>query len=197
MLKNWIIMSDNDESNKNLNGPEDQKDKSDFTENIIKGFSQTILKIKEWRLLAIESLIELDPKNPTHYYEKGNVLVELKRYDEAILEYEKAIEINENDPYFHNNLAYAFSKINRYIEALSEIETAIRLNPKDVICNLTYAEIMSLIDNDYEGIKKISYALNNGLINKAEFLKLVNQEISEDISEKERKLLKKILETFS
>ncbi|MGP6220083.1 tetratricopeptide repeat protein [Caldiplasma sukawensis] len=182
-------MSDNNESNKSLN------DYGDLNDHY--AFSQTILKLKEWTLSAIETQIQLDPDNPSHYFDKGNILVDLKRYDEAIEAYEKAIKLNEKDPYFHNNLAYSFSKLNRFVEAIKEMEIAIKLNPNDKICRLTYSQIMALIDNEYEGMKSISDAVNNGLINREELLEFVNSELSEDISEKERKLLKKIIKAFS
>ena len=139
--------------------------------------------------------IQLNPE-PEYHNITGKILYYVGRYEDALKEYNIAIKINPNKPDYHNNKGSALLKLNLYEEALEELEVAIKINPNNPVYLVNYSEIMALMDNEIEGIKKISDALDNGLINKKELCEVVSNELSENISNKEKDLLIKIMQKY-
>jgi tetratricopeptide (TPR) repeat protein len=77
--------------------------------------------------------IELNPTNPSAYYNLGNLKRKQSRWSEAADEFAKA---NEHAPEnFHSmattGLANAYSKLNRHAEAVQAYELVLSKNPKD------------------------------------------------------------------
>ncbi len=70
-------------------------------------------------------------ENYQYYYDKGNALFELGRYEDAAVNYRKATEINPSFAWAFCNLAGALTEAGRYEEALAAIEKAIAIDPKD------------------------------------------------------------------
>ena len=64
---------------------------------------------------------------------KGIILDELCRFDEAISCFEKAIRLNPNDDYAWNNKGFALFKLNHHEEAISCYDESLKINPKYVI----------------------------------------------------------------
>ncbi|MDE0849256.1 MAG: tetratricopeptide repeat protein, partial [Nitrospinaceae bacterium] len=60
------------------------------------------------------------------YNESGNVLSELKRYDEAIEHYQQAIKIKSNFAEAYNNLANAMRQKGKIKESIAYYNEAIR-----------------------------------------------------------------------
>ena len=75
------------------------------------------------------------------YHNRGNALVTLERYEDALADYEKAIELKPDDPSSHQNTAEAYLVTNRPQEAFEKlIEARSHIdNPKDraTTCYLT------------------------------------------------------------
>ncbi|MGP6220751.1 tetratricopeptide repeat protein [Caldiplasma sukawensis] len=163
-----------------------------------KGIALESLGRYEEAIKEYNAAIELNPKYPDYHNNKGIALFKSGRYEEAIKEFDAAIELDPKDPDYHNVKGFALKKLGEYEEAIKQANMAIKLNPKDPINYLNYAEIMAVIDNEYEGMKRISDAMDKGLIVKEDLLEWLNYELSgEYISEKERKLLRKIIEILS
>lgn len=65
------------------------------------------------------------------HYNKGIVLMDLGRLDEAIAAFKRATEIDPNDAYAHSELSYAYEDKGQYKMALEEAERAASLNPEE------------------------------------------------------------------
>ena len=64
--------------------------------------------------------IDFDPVNACRrYHDRGRVLANRKRYDEAIEQYQKACDINPKYSEFYRSWGLAFTDLNRYDEAIN------------------------------------------------------------------------------
>src|ERR1700676_1663663 len=70
-------------------------------------------------------------KTKMEWFEEGNRLSDLKRYEEALAAYEQAIRLDPNDATAYYFKSAALIKLKRYEEALIAVEQAIRLDPQD------------------------------------------------------------------
>ncbi len=68
---------------------------------------------------------KLNPNNSNAFYNKGNVLRDLKRYHEAIECYDKTIELNPKLFEAFYNKGFAFSELKIYNEAIKCYDKAI------------------------------------------------------------------------
>ena len=73
---------------------------------------------------------ELDPKNANAWYNKGNALRELGRYEEALRCFDKALEIDPKHVLAWNNKGIALHNLGRYEEALRCFDKALEIDPK-------------------------------------------------------------------
>jgi len=71
------------------------------------------------------------PAHADSYYNRGNVLQEMGRYDEALESYAKAVALNPRFTKAYNNQGNILQKIWRYSEALASYDRAIALQPDD------------------------------------------------------------------
>lgn len=76
-----------------------------------------------------EKVIERKPDSAAAYNNKGNILLELGRPEEAVAVYEKAIELQSDSAEIYNNKARSLSKLERYEEAVPVFDKAIELDP--------------------------------------------------------------------
>ena len=86
---------------------------------------------KELRKVAKELSISLKTKE--EWLEEGDVLYNLKRYEEALVAYEQAIRLDPNYVLAYDNKGDALYRLKRYEEALVACEQAIRLDPNYVL----------------------------------------------------------------
>ena len=70
------------------------------------------------------------------YYNQGNALTALGRYDEAIVAYHKAIRLNPNSADAHNRLGAVYAQLGRWAEAVREGEETLRIDPTPRIAHL-------------------------------------------------------------
>ncbi|HVN96689.1 MAG TPA: tetratricopeptide repeat protein [Syntrophorhabdaceae bacterium] len=87
----------------------------------------------EKQMLAfVEKSIKEHPKNATLWAAKGNVLFNLKKYDEALSAFETAISLNPDfaDAWAMKSSTLVFLK--RYDEALISVDKAIQLRPNQM-----------------------------------------------------------------
>ena len=82
------------------------------------------------RIEYYSKCLELDPKNANAWYNKGNALRELGRYEEALRCYDKALEIDLKDASAWNNKGIALHNLGRHEEALRCFDKALEIDPK-------------------------------------------------------------------
>ncbi|QWD81746.1 tetratricopeptide repeat protein [Polynucleobacter sp. MWH-S4W17] len=80
-------------------------------------------------LALIDESIELSPTNGVAYSNRGNILKELFRHEEAIIALDKAISLAPDYAEAYNNKGNALQELHRYEEALLWYDNAIRLQP--------------------------------------------------------------------
>ncbi len=84
----------------------------------------------EAALSLFDEATALDPEWAYPWYGKGNVLDDLKRYEEALAAYEKAIALDSEYTYASNGKGNVLDDLKRYEEALVAYEKAIALDPE-------------------------------------------------------------------
>ena len=112
----------------------------------------------EKALHYISQSIALDPKNSNAINNKGNILKELGRFDEAKLSYKKAIDLDPRNHEAFNNLGNLQQELGHYSEAILNYEKAIGLAPN-------YAEAYSNKGNALEKLGDYNQSL--GMYEKA------------------------------
>ena len=65
------------------------------------------------------------------HYDKGNVLFEMDRLEDALEEFEKAIDLNPTHAWSFGNRAIVLESQGRFAEALESVERALELSPGD------------------------------------------------------------------
>ena len=74
--------------------------------------------------------IDFDPDNACRrYYDRGRVLANRKRYDEAIWQYQKACDINPKYVEAYDSLGWALADKKQYDEAIEQFQKAIATGP--------------------------------------------------------------------
>jgi tetratricopeptide (TPR) repeat protein len=101
--------------------------------------------VREWtelpsRLYA--RIVDLDPQDGTAYYNLGNLLYKLERYDEAEGAYRRAIELQPDYATAYNNLGNLLYKLERYDEAEGAYRRAIELQPDDAMAYRNRADAL-------------------------------------------------------
>jgi predicted TPR repeat methyltransferase len=81
---------------------------------------------------AYRRLVDELPDDPASRHNLGNVLCELKRWDDAIAAYESALRIDDSLYATHHALATALRNTGRLRKAIDHYRAACRLNPASV-----------------------------------------------------------------
>lgn len=76
------------------------------------------------------SLNNVSDTNPLEWFNKGNVLYNLSRYDEAIYAYDQAIELDQSYAEAWYGEGETLFDQGRYNESIKAYNTAIAINPK-------------------------------------------------------------------
>ncbi len=128
---------------------------------------------EDWKnaLKHFNKAIKLDPFFVKGYNNKGNVLRELGRPDEAMEAYSKALEIDPEDYGSWLSKGHIFSNKRKFREALECYEKCLQINPK---CDITwnsmgivfrhmgnYKKALESFDKALEINKEYDYAWNN------------------------------------
>lgn len=94
-----------------------------------RGAGLKALKRFEEALEMIDKALSLKAY-PIGQCNRGNILLEMGRYHEALEAYEEVIALHPTLPEAHNNRAIALADLNRIEEALDSFATALTLNPE-------------------------------------------------------------------
>ncbi|QWD90887.1 tetratricopeptide repeat protein [Polynucleobacter sp. MWH-Braz-FAM2G] len=86
---------------------------------------------KDWdqALRLIDLAIECNPQNGVAHSNRGNILIELGRSEEALLAYENAINLQPSYAEAHSNRGNVLQALGRYQEALTSYEKAVQIDP--------------------------------------------------------------------
>ena len=105
-------------------------------------------------LELIDKVISLTPKNAIAYSNRGNILKELYRLDEALISLDKAIELQPDYAEAYNNKGNVLQDLHRYEEALQWYDKAIALQQN-------YAEAYSNKGNALELLHRHDEAMQH------------------------------------
>jgi tetratricopeptide (TPR) repeat protein len=81
--------------------------------------------------------LELNPREPYTYLNRGNLLMDLGRSVEAIPDYQRAIRLKPDFATSYNNLANAYRGIGEFDKSIEQLNLAIKLDPKYAIAYAT------------------------------------------------------------
>jgi len=113
---------------------------------------------------ALDNAIKLGSGYAKAYIKKGDVLYQLKKYDEAVKLYNKAINLGYKSAFLYNKLGLALGKLGKNKEEMEAYDLSIMLNPKYEIAYANksyllyeegkYEEAINYIDKAIEINKK-------------------------------------------
>ncbi len=94
-----------------------------------RGVSYAAAGRMEEALADFQRTIELNPRYPNAYYNRGELLYRQQNYPGAIEDYSMALELGKPDATTYNNRGHAFYRIQRFGDALRDYGEAIKLDP--------------------------------------------------------------------
>ena len=112
-------------------------------------------------LKLIETCISVKPDNSLYYCALGDILIALKRIDEALATYKTAINYdNASAGVYYNRLGHTLIKANHFSQAIEAFKAAIEFDAaKPYYVGLASAyEAMGLVDVAHELLQKINHA---------------------------------------
>ena len=104
-------------------------------------------------LELMDQVIALTPDNGVAYSNRGNILKELRRYEEALESFDRAIALQPSYAEAYSNKGNVLQELHRYEESLFWYDKAIALQP-------SYAEAYSNKGNAYEWLLRHSEAMD-------------------------------------
>jgi tetratricopeptide (TPR) repeat protein len=93
---------------------------------------------KKLALSEIDLLLRLEPDFYEGLRDKGRLLIDLKRDEEAIDFFKRALKIKESGE-LYNDLGVCYFNLQKYEEALNCYYNAMKLSPRDIIPRMSYA----------------------------------------------------------
>ncbi|HXB41782.1 MAG TPA: tetratricopeptide repeat protein [Bacteroidia bacterium] len=78
------------------------------------------------------AFIKNNPDSTSHYINRGNLLCQSAKYEEAITDFSTAIKLDSNCVIAYKNRGLAKMALNKYQVALQDFNKAIKLDPNDV-----------------------------------------------------------------
>ena len=101
-----------------------------------------------------EQAIAVKPDYPEAYNARGNILLRLMRYDDAVASFDKAIELKPDYPQPYNSRGNALQALRRFEEAVESFETAIALKAD-------YAAAYCNRGNAFRSLKRFENAIES------------------------------------
>lgn len=133
------------------------KPNSDWLLSLRCGLIEQMGRKPEEVLAAYDKALQFQPKRRTFiqsglWISRGNFLVKLGRYEEAISSFEKAIKIIPVNPESWHLRGFALAKLKRYQEALVDYEKAIELEPNRWYTWLGRSKILETLNRYNEAL---------------------------------------------
>jgi Flp pilus assembly protein TadD len=82
---------------------------------------------------AYKLALDLDPRNPTAWYDLGVAYSAIEEFPLAIDAYTKAIELDDNMAEAFNNRAAIYARLKQFDKAIADCDRATNLNPNDYL----------------------------------------------------------------
>jgi Flp pilus assembly protein TadD len=140
------------------------------TDYKIKAVEENTTPIYTAAIKALDNAIKLDSGYAKAYIKKGDILYQLKKYNEAVKSYNQAINLGYKSAFLHNKLGLALGKLGKNKEEMEAYDLSISLNPKYEIAYANksyllyeegkYEEAINYIDKAIE-INKKNYTDEN------------------------------------
>ena len=108
-------------------------------------------------LELINRVISLAPKNAIAYSNRGNILKELYRLDEALISLDKAIELQPDYAEAYNNKGNVLQDLHRYEEALQWYDKAIALQQNYAEAYSNKGNALELLHRHDEAMEQQQY----------------------------------------
>lgn len=107
----------------------------------------------------IRKALALNPDLSSARTDRAAVLVELKRFDEALAELREIVRITPNSAVAHSNLGQALNRLRRYEEAIPELREAIRLDPNYAAAHMGLGGTLARLNRYEEAIPEVRETL--------------------------------------
>lgn len=91
-------------------------------------------------------------------FEKGNVLYQKGKYEQAVIAYESVLKANEHSAELYFNLGNCYYKMNKVASSIYNYEKALTLNPDDseIVNNLKFAHKLQI--DEIKEIPKVGFS---------------------------------------
>ena len=96
--------------------------------------------------------IALEPRNPIAHYNRGNVLRELRRPDEAVASYDQALALMPAHVEAWTNRGALLQELGRLTDALASFDRALALSPQHVPAHFNRANALRHLKRPLDGI---------------------------------------------
>lgn len=101
------------------------------------------------QLELLDAKIKKHPKDAELYYQRGTVLLGLKRVKPAIADFKKACELDQDEPRYFTALGDAYFSTGDAGESYKALERALQIDPEDMEALLKMSEI-TFYSKDYD-----------------------------------------------
>jgi serine/threonine protein kinase/Flp pilus assembly protein TadD len=82
-------------------------------------------------LLVYGKAIEINPNNPGSWSGRGNIYLNMGKWDKVITDYSKAIELKPGDWWYWHERGFAYIQLKQWDKVVTDYTKAISLNPDD------------------------------------------------------------------
>ena len=118
-----------------------------------------VLAMAEHRNNNPDEAIRLDPKHAIAHSDRGAVLYDVKRYDEALAAFDEAVRLDPNFTDAHSNRGNVLHSLNRDDEALEAFDEAIRLDSKNALAHYNRGNLLHSLNHDDEALEAYDEAI--------------------------------------
>lgn len=119
----------------------------------------------------ISKALRLEPFNFNFWITKGNILNELKRYEDGLNCFHESLKLKENNSYAYSNMSNSYIGLNDFNQAVECSELAIELNNLNINAYINYGVALLNLQRIEESIYYLEKAL---LIDNKNYAALVN-----------------------
>ena len=106
-----------------------------------------------------QRLLWIDPDQPDIHNNRGLVLVQLKRYQEALQSYERALLLDPGHVDAHNNRGNVLSDLQQFTHALHSYDRALLLQPDNVNASYNRGNALRQLNRPLEALHSYDKAL--------------------------------------
>ncbi|XP_011503786.1 PREDICTED: small glutamine-rich tetratricopeptide repeat-containing protein alpha [Ceratosolen solmsi marchali] len=145
-----------------------------------------IFKTTQFKSIEVTSETNAESKIEAEMHKnKGNQLMEIEKYHEALTNYTKAIELDSKNAIYYHNRALVYSKLGNHHQAIRDCHTAISIDPNYskayTRLGLAYSSLNKHKEAKEIYLKALELQPDNEYIKNS--LRIVEEKLSEQINE--------------